>query len=234
MRLDSVASAASSYLIFLLTILLLIPVMTSILGGEALAELTSLTIAAVISGIIGALLVEKPLLSLVSVLVGGFLSVATLILLPLTTSIFPQVSFSWFYAPVSVLGGALIALAVAMFQMKPAPSTIAEKPEEPKEPEKPVEEKVAVEEAEEVVEEPAEKKEEKLEAVEKAIEETLRVVKLEPAKEAEEAVEKELEELEKLIKGEANLKKCPHCGQMIPADSIYCPLCGKKVEQAGK
>lgn len=229
MRLDSVAAAASSYLVFLLTALLLIPVMFSILDMETMAELLSLTIAAIVSGTVSAILVEKPFISTISVLVGGFLALATLIFLPSITPIFPRIPLSWIYASASVLGGAAISFTVSTIRGRPAPETVPEKIEEPEKEEKLPEEKEAVK---EVSEEVAEKKEERLEAIEKAIEETLKVMELTKTEEAEKAPEKELEELEKLVKREANLKKCPHCGEMIPADSIYCPLCGKKVEQA--
>lgn len=227
MRLDSVAAAASSYLIFLLTALLLIPAMSSILDIGTMAEPLSLTIAAVVSGIVCAVLIKKPSLSTISVLVGGFLALATLIFLPSIIPIFPRILLSWIYASISVLGGAAVSFTASMIRRRPAPETVPEKIEELEKEERLPEEKEAVK---EVGEEVSEKKEERLEAVERTIEETLKVV--EPTKTRE--AEKELEELEKLVKREVDLKKCPHCGEMIPADSIYCPLCGKRVEQAGE
>ena len=42
-----------------------------------------------------------------------------------------------------------------------------------------------------------------------------------------ERVEEEIAKAEEAPKPE--LIKCPHCGKLIPSDSIFCPLCGEKI-----
>ena len=44
-----------------------------------------------------------------------------------------------------------------------------------------------------------------------------------------ERVEEEIARVEEAPKPE--LIKCPHCGQQIPSDSIFCPLCGERVRR---
>jgi len=61
-------------------------------------------------------------------------------------------------------------------------------------------------------------------------------VKVEEAR-AEEVVEREERPLEgveeEIAKAEEapkpELIKCPHCGRLIPSDSIFCPLCGERI-----
>ncbi len=66
------------------------------------------------------------------------------------------------------------------------------------------------------------------------------MVEHEPELDILEEIVKELEEEkieEKKIEEEAPvtekelLKKCKHCGEMIPSDSFYCPLCGGRQEE---
>lgn len=42
-------------------------------------------------------------------------------------------------------------------------------------------------------------------------------------------IEEEFEEA--VVSEEVELTACPRCGRMIPSDSIYCPLCGERVEE---
>jgi len=44
-----------------------------------------------------------------------------------------------------------------------------------------------------------------------------------------ERVEEKITRVEEAPKPE--LIKCPHCGQQIPSDSIFCPLCGERVRR---
>ena len=48
--------------------------------------------------------------------------------------------------------------------------------------------------------------------------------------EGEKIEEKKIEEEAPIIEKES-LKKCKHCGGMIPSDSVYCPLCGGRQEE---
>ena len=50
---------------------------------------------------------------------------------------------------------------------------------------------------------------------------------IEEAKPPERA-EEEIAKVEEAPKPE--LIKCPHCGQLIPSDSIFCPLCGERIQ----
>jgi len=52
-------------------------------------------------------------------------------------------------------------------------------------------------------------------------------LKVEKGEEAEVEGEKIMAEKRR----EVELINCPHCGQQIPSDSIYCPLCGGKVKE---
>ena len=54
-------------------------------------------------------------------------------------------------------------------------------------------------------------------------------LKVEVSEKAE--VREEETMVEEKRKAEAELMSCPHCGQQIPSDSIYCPLCGGKVKE---
>ena len=47
----------------------------------------------------------------------------------------------------------------------------------------------------------------------------------------EEAEVEEEEVMAEEKRKEVELITCPHCGQQIPSDSIYCPLCGGKVKE---
>ena len=36
--------------------------------------------------------------------------------------------------------------------------------------------------------------------------------------------------LVKGIGGALGSRRCPHCGQQVPAVGVYCPICGKRIE----
>ena len=65
----------------------------------------------------------------------------------------------------------------------------------------------------------------------------VREVKVEEEVKAEETIEEEAkpperaeEEIAKVEEApKPELIKCPHCGQLIPSDSIFCPLCGGRI-----
>jgi len=61
------------------------------------------------------------------------------------------------------------------------------------------------------------------------VEEEVRAEEIPKEERPLEKIEEEIARVEEAPKPE--LIKCPHCGQQIPSDSIFCPLCGEKVRR---
>ena len=61
------------------------------------------------------------------------------------------------------------------------------------------------------------------------VEEEVRAEEIPKEERPLEKIEEEIARVEEAPKPE--LIKCPHCGQQIPSDSIFCPLCGERVRR---
>ena len=65
----------------------------------------------------------------------------------------------------------------------------------------------------------------------KPVVEGVEEVKVEEEVRAEEIPKKEERPPERVEEPKPELIKCPHCGQQIPSDSIFGPLCGERVRR---
>lgn len=226
----------SAYTISLLLPILMYGYLAFLPIPELILDIIVLVAVGVVVGIASALITRRKSRAILTSIVGGILGLLT-----------PYVTFNILQTPIlsTILQRAppyymiiLPPATAALFSLaylsitKPLLKTVKEAEEE-KEMVGEGKEKLELEEKEVVKEHEVEEK--PIEVVKEIKPGEVSGVGQEPEldilKELVKEIEKEtkVEEapaVEEATRMEESLKKCKHCGELIPSDSIYCPLCG--------
>lgn len=214
--------------------------------SDIILDIAVIATVGVVVGLESALIVKNKIRAVLTSIIGGVLGVLTPYIsnsilqidLPPGLSIVLGRPLFYFTILSSPALAAIISLAyLSIMELKLQPVMEVEERREERKEEIVVEEKEVVEEPVkerglvEAIREGAEAEVKSTEVPTVAAEPELDIIK-ELVKEIEETRTKEEAVLEEApiareVTVEELLKKCRHCGEMIPYDSIYCPLCGE-------
>lgn len=249
MRLNTLMSGVLAYVLSLFTPILIYDSLTHLPIPDIILGLTIIAILGVVVGLESALITRNTVKATFTSIIGCLLGLLT----PYISAHILQLSFpqelliplgkpsTYLIIPASPALAALISLAyLSVVKLKHMPVGEIEEDRQKLEGEggkletgeKEITEKQVVEGAEGGR---AERMGEEVGAEGKVMEPS--IPEHEPELNIIEEIVKEIEEEKEVgimgpqITGEQILKKCKHCGEMIPPDSIYCPLCGGYQEE---